>query len=136
MGHRIESRPGWHSAVSALKNWDIERRSQWRDIIASQAFSELSRRNYDTAALNAASPLGDLAEAADDAYLEALEESDGAETEKVMDLFAIARSLAALVYVNSGFAPDELLDATYELVVISDTLEADLLHRMSAGIGD
>jgi hypothetical protein len=73
-----------------------------------------------------------LVEAADEQYLNALDANDGIASEDVMDQFAIARGLASLAFTKKGNTAAEVLEAAYELAVVSSEEEKGLSEAISA----
>jgi len=75
--------------------------------------------------------LRERAERADSEYLEALDMCDGDFGDAAMDRFAVARALAALEAASRVQGAEEVLDAAYELAVVSDSIEKKLLEGLS-----
>lgn len=135
MTSRIDTRPGWADVAAGVRGAGSEIQGDCVLLIENSArglLVDLGEVTPEEAAYEL--PKWDLrerAERADSEYLDALDMCEVDLDDAVMKRFAVARALAALEAASRVQGAEDVLDAAYELAVVSDSIEKKLLKRLS-----
>lgn len=138
--HRIETRPGLRSLIGGVRGANVTVLSRCQRVVAERAIKVLAGSGYGEiedigdplTKSGALKELRSLAEEADDRYLTASDQlEEGAADDEVMRQFAVARALAALVFIVDRGGAEAVLQGAYELCVVSPEEEAELLRDLA-----
>ena len=138
MVHRIETRAGLKRIADRLRNASEPILEKCRRTITEKAYEVLGRRGF--APLDrirelmegehTRSEVAAFADAADERYLRMLDEAERSDGPEISASFSVARALAALVFLSAERTVDDALEASYEICVISDQTEAQLIGEL------
>jgi len=139
--HRIETRGGLRQLIGGIRAADVATLARCQQLVADRASDVLLDNGYDeidgignppTKGGATIQTLRRLADEADDRYLTALDQlEEGAGDDEVMRQFAIARALAALVFVGGDSDAEAVLEGAYELCVVSKEEESELIQDLA-----
>lgn len=141
MNHRIESKAEWAGFAQRARSASKDAVSACLAQIEQSAIQVLRDRKFVkvdavegwlSSRKAGVAPLVKEAEDSDNTYLDSLDALDGPMTPAVMRNFAIARALAALANVATLEPLSALLEAAYELSVVSDGENQQLLSSLEA----
>jgi hypothetical protein len=140
---RLQSKSEWGDFVRRAQRAHVDELLRCVEVIRDRSFKLLSLLSYERLAeietflaqgVEARSPLSAEAEAADNLYLDALDNNDGFADESVLRKFAIALALAAITWTYDADPKSAVLEGAYELSVTSDQENARLRKELDACI--
>jgi hypothetical protein len=131
--YRIASNPEWLLLVSTLENAEPRTLTRCLDVVRKRCATRLGGTRFahlvDAKSVSADRAIvAEAAEATDGEYLDTLDSNGGIADANVLERFGTARVLAAWLWTFNEDMRRAVLEALYELSVISET-EREALHK-------